>query len=208
MSLATAILKYNENIENSMFRAMPVINKRPLSEEQLKQISKFSALGTIPELNLLSELQLTQILKEQGIILPVGVRPSSAEAMVFIQQRLGELSQGREKTLSLVDLINIKAQSGEKIQQKLDIVGSRLKTLNDILEQEQASAVEKGYEEEKAPAMAVEASPKLSADELTKLKRDDLKLYVRDRGLGDGEIPSKVLKKGKDAMLAWIFQQQ
>lgn len=222
MSLATEILKYNQNIENSMFRPMPSVVNRPLTEEQQKQFNKFSALGTIPEVNLLSELQLTQLLKENGIILPVGITPSSAEAMVLIQQKLGELSQGRDKTLTLVDLINKQQQSGEKVQNKLGKILNEQKNMNDLLRQEMKpysepafsvaqnfdSLLNQEWEEEKKappPPMAVEASPLITSyDELYELKAKDQEQYIRDRGLPNP--PSKI--RTKKARATWIIQQQ
>ena len=222
MSLATEILKYNQNIEQSMFRAMPNVINRPLTEEQQKQFNKFSPLGTVQEVNLLSDLQLTQLLKENGIVLPVGVQPSSAEAMVLIQQKLGELSQGRDKTLTLVDLINIQDQSGEKVQNKLGKILNEQKNMNDLLRQEMKpysepafsvaqtfdSLLNQEWEEEKQappPPMAVEASPLMTSyDELYALKAKDQEQYIRDRGLL--KPPSKI--KTKKARATWIIQQQ
>lgn len=210
MSLATEVLKYNQNIEESMFRKMPNVVNKPLSKEQLKQFEGFSALGTIKEVNLLNELQLGQLLKENNIILPVGMRPSSAEAMVFIQQKLAELSQGRDKTLTLFDLINIQQQSKEKVEAKLGVMGERLKTMNDLLFQEQRELSEAregaGAEEEKTGPITPITDFDVMRRNLTTIKK--IEEYSKTRGFGN--IPSQINnnKLDKQGKLLWVWSKE
>ena len=209
MTLATKVLRYNQNIEESMFKPMPNVVNKPLSDQQLKQFESFSALGNIPEINLLNELQLGQILKENNIILPIGVRASSPEAMVFIQQKLGELSQGRNKTLSLFDLINIQQQTKEKVEAKLGVIGQRLKTMNEILEQEQKQLPvaglkgDDGADEEKL-SEAKEAQVLITDYSVFKeMKVPELNRYITLRGLGNSTP-----KLNKEEKIQWIQSKQ
>ena len=123
MNLAQQILKQQQKIDANMFKSMGTPIEPTLTKKQKESFRKQNPYSDLPEVNMLNDLQLAQILKDLNITLPVGILPSSPQAMLHINTQLRIMQDvSGEPIKTIYDLIRLKENKQDKI----------LLTLNDI----------------------------------------------------------------------------